>query len=175
MHTLTGNDAATLILNVRQHSHQRRGCPPRLQREIFARQGQSDFRESLIRAYRGQCAVTGCAVLPVLEAAHLQPYRGAHTNLVTNGLLLRADIHTLLDYKLWAAEPGTRVIAISRLLIGTPYNEISGRKIVEPAIPAQRPADSALEKVWREFRQAEEKRQQQAPPGPRLNAGGRDA
>ncbi|MGO8728158.1 MAG: HNH endonuclease [Streptosporangiaceae bacterium] len=132
----------------------------RLQREIFARQGQSDFRESLIRAYRGQCAVTGCAVLPVLEAAHLRPYRGAHTNVVTNGLPLRADIHTLLDYKLWAPEPGTRAIAISRLLIGTPYNEISGRKIVEPATPAQRPADSVLEKVWREFRQAETKRQQ---------------
>jgi Restriction endonuclease AspBHI N-terminal len=30
----------------------------RLLREIVARQGQSDFRESLIRAYRGQCAVT---------------------------------------------------------------------------------------------------------------------
>jgi putative restriction endonuclease len=89
-------------------------------------------------------------VLPVLEAAHLRPYRGAHTNLVTNGLLLRADIHTLLDCKLWAPEPGTRAIAISRLLIGTPYNE--------PATPAQRPADSVLEKVWQEFRQAETKR-----------------
>ena len=117
-----------------------------MQREIFARQRQSDFRESLIRAYRGQCAVTGCTVLPVLETAHLRPYRGAHTNLVTNGLLLRADIHTLLDYKLWAPEPGTRAIAISRLLIGTPYNELSGRKIVEPATLALRPAESVLEK-----------------------------
>ena len=89
----------------------------------------------------------------------MRPYRGAHTNLVTNGLLLRADIHTLLDYKLWAPEPGTRAIAISRLLIGTQYNEISGRKIVEPATLALRPAESVLEKVWREFCQAEKKRQ----------------
>jgi hypothetical protein len=131
----------------------------RVLREIFARQGQSDFRDSLIRAYHGQCAVTGCTVTPVLEAAHLLPYRGAHTNHVTNGLLLRADIHTLLDYKLWALEPGTRAITISRLLTGTPYNEIAGTKIAEPTIPAQRPADSVVEKVWQQFQQAEEKRQ----------------
>ena len=44
--------------------------------------------------------------------------------------------------------------------VSTLHNEIAGRKIVEPATPAQRPADSVLEKVWREFRQAEKKRQQ---------------
>jgi hypothetical protein len=130
----------------------------RVQREIFARQGQSDFRESLIRAYRGQCAVTGCTVIPVLEAAHLRPYRGTHTNLVTNGLLLRADIHTLLDYKLLAPEPETRAIVISRRLHGTQYDEFSGRTIAEPTALPQRPADSVLERVWQEFREAEEKR-----------------
>jgi predicted restriction endonuclease len=131
----------------------------RVQREIFARQGQSDFRERLIRAYRGQCAVTGCAVLPVLEAAHLLPYRGKHTNLVTNGLLLRADIHTLLDYKLLAPEPDTRAIVISKLLAGTQYDEFSGRRIVEPMTIAQRPAAAVLARVWQEFRQAGEERQ----------------
>ena len=130
----------------------------RVQREIFARQGQSDFRESLIRAYRGQCAVTGCTVIPVLEAAHLRPYRGAHTNLVTNGLLLRADIHTLLDYKLLAPEPETRAIVISKRLSGTQYDEFSGRRIAEPIAAIERPTDSVLERVWRDFRQAEDNR-----------------
>lgn len=130
----------------------------RVQREIFARQGQSDFRQSLISAYRGQCAVTGCAVLPVLEAAHLRPYRGVHTNLVSNGLLLRADVHTLLDYKLLAPEPETRAIVISKRLFGTQYDEVSGRRIAEPAAVTQRPTDSVLERVWQEFRQAEEQR-----------------
>jgi hypothetical protein len=131
----------------------------RVQREIFARQGQSDFRESLISAYDGRCAVTGCTVIPVLEAAHLRPYRGAHTNLVSNGLLLRADIHTLLDCKLLAPQPETRAIVISRLLSGTQYHEFSGRRITEPNPVTQRPTDSVLERVWQEFRQAEEKRQ----------------
>ena len=130
----------------------------RVRREIFARQGQSDFRDSLIHAYRGQCAVTGCTVIPVLEAAHLHPYRGMHTNLVTNGLLLRADIHTLLDYKLLAPEPETRVVVISTRLFGTQYDEFSGRRIAEPAVVTQRPTESVLERVWQEFRQAEEKR-----------------
>jgi len=131
----------------------------RVQREIFARQGQSDFRESLIRAYRGQCAVTGCTVIPVLEAAHLRPYRGVHTNLVSNGLLLRADIHTLLDYKLLAPEPETRAIVISKRLSGTQYDEFAGKRIAEPAAVTQRPTDSVLERVWQEFLQAEERRQ----------------
>jgi hypothetical protein len=42
--------------------------------------------------------------------------------------------------------------------MGTPYDEISGRKIIEPVAPAQRPADSVIEKVWQEFQQAEKKR-----------------
>ena len=75
------------------------------------------------------CAVTGCTVTRVLEAAHLRPYRGKHTNHVTNGLLLRADIHTLLDYELLAPEPETRAVVISKLLVSTQYEELSGRKI----------------------------------------------
>lgn len=127
-------------------------------REIFARQGQSRFRDELIYAYHGRCAVTGCPVLPVLEAAHLHPYRGAHTNRVTNGLLLRADIHTLLDCQYLAPAPGTRAIVISKRLAGTEYEALSGKPIAEPVARALRPADSALEKVWAEFRQAEEAR-----------------
>ena len=81
-----------------------------------------------------------------------------HTNLVTNGLLLRADIHTLLYYKLLAPQPETRALVISKRLFGTQYDEFSGRRIAEPTSVAQRPTDSVLEKVWQEFRQAEEKR-----------------
>lgn len=71
------------------------------------------------------------------------------------GLLLRADIHTLLDYKLLAPDPETRAIVISKRLADTQYDELSGRRIAEPVHPDQRPTNSALAKVWREFRQAE--------------------
>lgn len=66
-------------------------------RAIAYRRGQSVFRRDLMYAYSSVCAVTGTTASDVLEAAHIYPYRGAHTNRVDNGLLLRADIHTLFD------------------------------------------------------------------------------
>jgi len=57
-----------------------------------------------------------------------------------------------------APEPETRAIVISKRLSGTQYDEFSGRRIAEPAVVTQRPADSVLERVWQEFREAEEKR-----------------
>lgn len=71
-------------------------------RAIVLRQGQGTFRRKLLEVYGGTCCITGCAFEQVLEAAHIQPYRGEHTNAVENGLLLRADVHTLFDlYLLW--------------------------------------------------------------------------
>jgi len=82
----------------------------RVARDVVARRGQSAFRAVLVSAYQGRCAITGCNALPVLEAAHLRPYRGPAWNVVTNGLLLRADIHSLLDQQLLAPEPDSRTI-----------------------------------------------------------------
>jgi hypothetical protein len=66
-------------------------------RGIAARRGQRLFRASLIHAYGGQCAITGCGTVDVLEAAHITPYAGRRSDDVRNGILLRADIHTLFD------------------------------------------------------------------------------
>ncbi|RKN32493.1 HNH endonuclease [Micromonospora musae] len=65
--------------------------------QVTARQGQADFRRRLMAAYDGRCAITGCDVEAVLQAAHIDPYNGPATNRVTNGLLLRADLHNLFD------------------------------------------------------------------------------
>ena len=43
------------------------------------------------------CAVTGERTLPILDAAHIQPYSEGGEHNVTNGLLLRTDIHRLFD------------------------------------------------------------------------------
>ncbi|MDG3016737.1 HNH endonuclease [Speluncibacter jeojiensis] len=71
----------------------------RAKSEIVLRKGQSKFRDSLLAAYGSTCAVTGSTVTAVLEAAHIDRYYGEHTNHVTNGLLLRSDIHTLFDLR----------------------------------------------------------------------------
>ncbi len=77
--------------------------------EIVQRRGQPDFRKKLVDAYDGRCAVTDCDAVSALEAAHITPYLGPESNHVTNGLSLRADIHTLLDLNLIGIDP--RVVA----------------------------------------------------------------
>lgn len=76
-----------------------------VQRAIAVRRGQKGFRTKLLRAYQKKCVVTGCTVVDILEAAHIVPYKGAHTHRVDNGLLLRSDIHTLFDLGLiWVSQ-----------------------------------------------------------------------
>jgi len=130
----------------------------RVVRQIVARQGQSAFRSALLEAYQGRCAVTGCDATAALEAAHLRPYRGLDSNAVPNGLLLRADIHTLLDLRLLAPDPGTRNVVLSKLLAGTQYESLTACRLADPAQASHRPSQETLEITWRHFREAEEDR-----------------
>jgi putative restriction endonuclease len=105
----------------------------RVYRQIVSRRGQSGFRAGLLEAYHGRCAITGCDAAAALEGAHLRPYRGPESNIVTNGLLLRADIHTLFDLRLLAPDPVTRTIVVSKLLAGTQYGALSSSQLADPA------------------------------------------
>jgi HNH endonuclease len=85
----------------------------RLFRQIRARRGQRAFREKLRARYGDRCAISGCNILDVLEAAHIRPYRGDLDNHVENGLLLRADLHTLFDLDLIGIEPFTLTVHLN--------------------------------------------------------------
>lgn len=61
------------------------------------RLGQGAFRVVVTDAYQRRCAITGEKTLPVLEAAHIIPYSDKGPHIVTNGLLLKSDFHTLFD------------------------------------------------------------------------------
>ena len=130
----------------------------RVYRQIVARSGQPGFRAALLEAYQGRCAITGCDAPAALEAAHLRPYRGPDSNTVINGLLLRADIHTLLDLRLLAPDPVTRTITVSKLLAGTQYEALTTCQLADPAAAWQRPDQDALEITWQDFRAAEDDR-----------------
>lgn len=112
---------------------------------IVLRQGQRAFREQLLAAYRQSCAVTGCEVVETLEAAHIVAYRGPDTNHVANGLLLRADIHTLFDLGLLAVHPTDYRLLVARRLRGTAYEAWDGQIIRLPTNPAEHPSREALE------------------------------
>ena len=64
---------------------------------VRPRLGQGAFRVVVTEAYGRRCAVTGERTLPVLQAAHIKPYNESGPHRVDNGLLLRADLHILLD------------------------------------------------------------------------------
>jgi HNH endonuclease len=123
----------------------------RVYAQILRRRGQQQFRAHLMHAYSGRCAITGCEAPDALEAAHLRPYRGPASNTVTNGLLLRADIHTLFDLKLLAIDPTTHQVVVSQRLIGTEYGVLSGAPLSQPALPSQRPSQHALDLLWQEY------------------------
>lgn len=113
--------------------------------EVARRQGQASFRRKLLEAYNGRCAITGTGVADVLQAAHIRPYNGQATNHVTNGLLLRADLHTLFDLKLITINPVSLKIVVSKSLRGTMYWQYDGKKLALPDKPAMHPSSQALE------------------------------
>lgn len=104
----------------------------RVLRSIVQRQGQREFRAALLEAYGSKCAMTGCGVVDVLEAAHIHRYMGKETNIVSNGLLLRADVHTLFDLNLVGVEASTMRICVAPSLAGSSYEELNGRPLASP-------------------------------------------
>lgn len=61
------------------------------------RLGQGSFRLRVEDAYQSRCAISGSKVRPALHAAHIRPYAQGGEHVVSNGLLLRSDMHTLFD------------------------------------------------------------------------------
>jgi putative restriction endonuclease len=123
----------------------------RVKMEIALRQGQGRFRRSLLAAYEG-CAVTGCTATWVLEAAHISPYRGPHTNEVQNGLLLRADVHTLFDLHLLTVVPQDLTIRVAPEARGSDYAALDGHRLRVPQQQALAPNASLLEQHNHECR-----------------------
>jgi len=92
----------------------------RISVSVKRRRGQADFRAKLLIAYDKKCAVTGYNWHDALEAAHIVAYRNRASNEISNGLLLRADIHTLFDLNLLGIDAEGKVI-ISTLLEESSY------------------------------------------------------
>lgn len=112
---------------------------------IVQREGQPAFRADLLDAYDRRCVISGCAVEALLEAAHIVPYRGAHTNVIGNGLLLRADLHKLFDLHLISIDPATLTIQLHHSLLKSEYACFDGVRLRDPGTTDQAPLNKALE------------------------------
>ncbi len=95
---------------------------------IKTRRGQPAFRKALLTIFEGRCCITGCLVEGVLEAAHIVPHTTETNYSVTNGLLLRADIHTLYDLNLIGIN-GDGKVFVSSALKDSQYSEYHGQTI----------------------------------------------
>ena len=119
-------------------------------RWVAVREGQGAFRVRILDAYGRRCAVTGERSLPVLDAAHIQPYRGPASNHVQNGLALRTDLHRLFDAGYVTVTPKRRFIVSRRLRDdyenGRVYYDLHGKELtVVPKDPGNLPSATALE------------------------------
>ena len=116
-----------------------------------ARLGQGAFRVLVTGAYHRRCAITGERTLPVLEAAHIQPFAAEGPNRTDNGLLLRSDLHILFDRGYLTVTPDHHVEVSRRIKDefdnGREYYPLHGRELVSlPEAGHERP--SRLYLAW---------------------------
>jgi putative restriction endonuclease len=110
-------------------------------RAIKVRRGQSSFRRGLIKLYGSRCLVTGCELEALLEAAHIAPYRNVSHNDLSNGLLLRADIHTLFDLYLVRIDPITLTVTFDESVCLAGYSVYHGKQL---QVGIKRPSSACL-------------------------------
>jgi putative restriction endonuclease len=84
-------------------------------------------------AYKNACAITGDHTLPVLEAAHIKPFSLSGPHLVSNGMLLRSDLHKLFDSGYLTITPDYHVEVSPRIREeyhnGKEYYSMHGKKL----------------------------------------------
>jgi putative restriction endonuclease len=115
---------------------------------VKPRLGQGAFRIAVTDAYGRQCAVSGGRVLPALEAAHIKPYGEGGTHDVSNGLLVRRDIHSVFDAGYVTVDSDLKFVVSDRVRTdfnnGHEYRRLHGSTLVVPSNPALRPSVEAL-------------------------------
>jgi len=112
--------------------------------QIRRRRGQPEFRRRLLEAYESRCAVTGNAMPDLLEAAHIIPHAEGTDYRESNGLLLRADIHTLYDLHHLSIDDRGEIHLSRDAQAMEDYQALHGRHIRFPVRISQEPAPMNL-------------------------------
>lgn len=112
------------------------------------RLGQAAFRLAVTDAYERACAATGEHSLPALEAAHIVPFAEDGPHEVSNGLLLRSDVHRLFDRGYVSVDANYRLLVSDRLRDhfknGKSYFPMRDQPIHVPQLVADRPDPELL-------------------------------
>lgn len=117
---------------------------------VRPRMGQGHFKRAVAEAYQHKCAVTTSATFPSLEAAHIRPFAEGGQHAVSNGLLLRTDVHRLYDRGYLSIDADLR-LRVSPQLRDHGWNgvefyerEAAGYMITAPSDVSRQPNRDAL-------------------------------
>lgn len=116
---------------------------------VHSRLGQAAFRKQLLQCYSYRCSISNEGSVPALEAAHIKPYAKGGPNELSNGILLRADIHKLFDEGYVTVSPDFQFHVSKKLKKefgnGRIYYGYDGREIVIPTEEQFRPNPKYLQ------------------------------
>jgi putative restriction endonuclease len=112
---------------------------------VKPRLGQGAFRVLVTEAYQRRCTITGERTLPVLHAAHIKPYSLDGPHAVSNGILLRQDLHTLFDRGYLTVTDDYHVEVSRRIKEDYGNGRVRGKQLLEiPKSVQDRPAREYL-------------------------------
>lgn len=114
---------------------------------MLVRAKQSVFRDRLRAAYQDRCCVSGCGVVAILDAAHIEGHSVSGDSTVQNGLLLRTDLHELFDQGLLRIEPNSLRVSIHPAAQPW-YGEYDGVVLTPPTATQFSPDREKLRSRW---------------------------
>ncbi len=117
---------------------------------ILPRLGQGLFRALVTDMYDKRCSITGERTLPVLDAAHIKPYSIVQRHELSNGLLMRSDLHRLFEGGYLTVDPANyRVVVSQRIRTefenGKEYYRLEGQEVRAPRESWAKPSIENLE------------------------------
>jgi hypothetical protein len=123
---------------------------------VLARPQQAKFRESVSYLFSKKCWVTSCEIPQALEAAHITPYAQSiddpMCDHVSNGILLRRDIHALFDAGLLKFLPentmGLFTVQVDKSAASNEYSKFHDKKI---RYPKSKTAEDARRRLLRRY------------------------
>lgn len=115
---------------------------------VRPRLGQGAFRILVTDTYRRRCAISGERTLPALDAAHIRPFADGGPHKISNGVLMRRDIHSLFDLGYVTISPDLKFEVSKKIREeyenGRHYYSLHGADIQLPDDTRQWPDRSAL-------------------------------
>ena len=132
-------------------------------RVVKQRLHQSSFREAVIAAYNGRCAVSGLPERRLLDAAHIISDKNELMGqpVITNGLPLSKIHHSAFDSNLIGINPDYRLHVSERLLSQNDgpmlesFKQLNGNKLRLPTRLIDYPDRERLALRFEEFRASE--------------------